>query len=97
MSKEWIMPYNQATLERIIRDGDPKELVTTAESLGEELYRAALTTAQIRNLFGTARRTQANWRNRDRRAGLRRELVLVQPKLEYQATREKPVAYLKEW
>lgn len=92
------LPVNLNTVRQIIADGDAEVLVTTAEALGQNLVAVGLATSQIRNIFGTARKLQANWvGNPQRRAELRRELVLLKPKLDYQAAREAAVKPLKEW
>lgn len=78
-------------LRTIIRDGDGKATVERAEALGEDLARQ-LTTSQIRNIFGTVRRIEMNWPEsadveQARRAY--RDLVLLKPKMAYQAKRER--------
>lgn len=84
-----------AALEAIIVAGETKQLVITAKDLGQELVRVDLKTSQIRNIFGTARKIQAIWFSRRRDA--LHQLMLLQPKLEYQSMREQAVLPLKEW
>jgi CRISPR-associated protein Csm2 len=82
---------NERELKAIIQDGDGKKTVERAEALGEDLARQ-LTTSQIRNIFGTVRRIEMNWpedagAEQARRAY--RDLVLLKPKMAYQAERER--------
>jgi CRISPR-associated protein Csm2 len=65
---------------RAIITGDAKALVDTAETLGPDLKRGELTTAQIRNIFGLIKKME----HRDFSPG---ELLLVKPKLAYAAAR----------
>ncbi len=80
----------QIDLRKIIVDGDAEELVKQADTLGKQLVKP-LTTSQIRNIFGTVRRIAMNWpenasEEQARRA--HRDLLLLKPKLAYQAKRE---------
>ena len=82
---------SQAELRAIIVSGDAETLVAQAKNLGEQLVQQRLTTNQIRNVFGTVRRIEMNWpenatENQARKG--HRELVLLKPKLAYQAKRE---------
>ena len=75
----------------IIVDGDAALLTERAESIGRSLARN-LTTSQIRNVFGTVRQIEMNWglratERQQRQAA--RQLVLLKPKLAYQARRER--------
>jgi CRISPR-associated protein Csm2 len=75
----------------IIAEGDVSLLVDTAEKLGGELARQ-LTTSQIRNIFGEVRRIQMNWppsSDKEKADQAFRSVVLLQPKLAYQAKRER--------
>jgi len=83
-------------LSAIIVEGDARVLVEVAERLGQALARPPdrrdqLTTSQIRSVFGTVRQIEMNWPvldeedDRARRSG--RELILLKPKLAYQARR----------
>ncbi|MFQ6102116.1 MAG: type III-A CRISPR-associated protein Csm2 [Anaerolineae bacterium] len=78
-------------LRSIIVDGNAEVTVKQAEVLGRDLARQ-LTTNQIRNIFGTVRRIEMNWpenasEEQARRA--QRELLLLKPKMAYQAKRER--------
>lgn len=78
-------------LRAIIQTDDTQSLVQWAESLGEGLARQ-LSTSQIRGVFGTVRQIEMNWREeageeRNRRAW--RDLLLLKPKLAYQAKKER--------
>jgi len=86
---------NQRDLQAIIVKGNAEETVKEAETLGRSLARQ-LTTNQIRNIFGTVRRIEMNWpvspkteeeHKRTRKA--QRELLLLKPKMAYQAKRER--------
>lgn len=78
---------------KIIHYDEPEALVKLAENIGKRLaLDDKLTTSQIRNIFGEARKIQSRWTitNSQRTA-----LVLLQPKLAYQAARHRQVEYLK--
>ncbi len=86
---------NTQDLKAIIVKGDAERLVVQANELGERLARP-LSTNQIRNIFGTVRRIEMNWiedpqseadHQRTRKA--KRELILLKPKMAYQARRER--------
>lgn len=76
---------------RIVVEGDAQLLTEKAETIGTKLARQLkLTTAQIRNVFGTVRQIEMNWGPRateqqQRKAA--RQLILLKPKLVYQAKR----------
>lgn len=82
---------------KIIVNGDENELITQASNLGEALVKEfALKTNQIRGIFGTVRRIEMDWRNPNesnvtsqRVKDAQRELALLQPRMQYQAAREK--------
>ena len=85
---------NQDTLEAIIVDGDGEVTVREAESLGRDLARK-LSTSQIRGIFGTVRRIEMTWpeephdeKEEQAAAQAQRELLLLKPKMAYQAKRE---------
>ncbi len=76
---------------KIIADGDVSLLVDTAEEVGGLLARQ-LTTSQIRNIFGEVRRIQMSWSaaaTKEKADAAFRNVVLLQPKLAYQAKRER--------
>lgn len=78
---------------KIIVDGDVSRLVDTAKEVGNSLARQ-LTTSQIRNIFGEVRRIQMNWppdsaKEEAKADAAFRSVVLLQPKLAYQAKRER--------
>nr|PZN20513.1 MAG: type III-A CRISPR-associated protein Csm2 [Chloroflexota bacterium] len=79
---------SEADLKKIIVDGDNETLVAQAERVGSELARQ-LTTSQIRGIFGSVRRIELDWRNAERRAAAQREFALLQPRLAYQARKER--------
>ncbi|NJN67939.1 MAG: type III-A CRISPR-associated protein Csm2 [Chloroflexaceae bacterium] len=81
-------------LKHIIEEGNHAVLITQAERVGRELSRQ-LTTSQIRSIFGSVRQIELDWQapqrhpitERVRRA--QREFFLLQPRLAYQARRER--------
>ena len=75
--------------KKIIQQGDVETLVDTAKATGTALARQ-LTTSQIRNIFGEVRRIEMDWSPTkvDADDAFRR-VVLLQPKLAYQAKRER--------
>jgi len=76
---------------KIIVEGDAKMLTDRAESIGTGLARQ-LTTSQIRNIFGTVRQIEMSWTPRateQERKYAARQLILLKPKLAYQARRER--------
>lgn len=79
--------------QRIISEGDVSLLVDTAKEVGNSLARQ-LTTSQIRNIFGEVRRIQMSWppdaaNDKVKANEAFRSVVLLQPKLAYQARRER--------
>ncbi|HLH72215.1 MAG TPA: type III-A CRISPR-associated protein Csm2 [Chloroflexota bacterium] len=76
---------------RRILNGDPELLVKRAEEIGGQLVRASLKTSQIRNVFGTVRRIEMRWPRNDgdpeKREQAIHDLLLLKPKLAYQAAR----------
>ncbi len=86
---------NKHDLRAIIVEGNAELMVKEAEALGKGLARQ-LTTSQIRNIFGTVRRIEMNWpaspkteTERKRAQKARRDLLLLKPKMAYQAKRER--------
>lgn len=98
------MIVSQEDLRAIIVEGNVEKLVAQAKRLGDKLKVDGLSTAQIRGVFGTARQIEQRWRE----SGLAqdgadaagqaawRQLVLLKPKLEYQARRHASVAELRD-
>ena len=77
-------------IERIL-DGDVEKLVTWADSLGHGLARnERLTTSQVRGFFGAVRQIEAEVQpgQTELEEPTYRKLVLLKPKLAYQAQRE---------
>ena len=83
-------PYPpQEDLQAIIQQGDAKLTVLWAERIGKALARQ-MTTSQIRNIFGTARQIEMGWTSEPEAAKAAvRQLVLLKPRLAYQASRER--------
>ncbi len=87
---------SRINLDAIVTQGDAKALVTEAETLGKQLAQQRLSTSQIRNIFGTVRRIEMNWpenpqddADRERARKAQRDLLLLKPKMAYQAKRER--------
>jgi CRISPR-associated protein Csm2 len=83
----------------IITQDEPQLLVEEAEQAGKKLSDKRLTKSQIRNIFGTVRQIQSNWPPsigpEDQKVRVR-ELLLLKPKLAYQAAREPTVRPLAD-
>lgn len=82
----------------IIVEGDTERLIERAKKIGQALKDAELSVAQIRGVFGTVRRIEMRWTEKaseEVRAQAMRELLLLQPKLEYQAKRQRQVEGLR--
>lgn len=69
-----------------------KTLVETAQTWGEYLAKQGLTTSQIRGIFGQVRQIEMAWpldvQNSQRVQAAERDLILLKPKLAYQAQRD---------
>lgn len=89
---------SDAEVRAIIVDGNTDMLIKKAKEIGRDLKDAGLSMAQIRGVFGTVRRIQMRWAEgaseKVRERAMHR-LLLLQPKLEYQAQRQKEVQGLK--
>ena len=82
----------------IIVEGDTERLIERAKKIGQALKDAELSVAQIRGVFGTVRRIEMRWTEKaseEVRTQAMRELLLLQPKLEYQAKRQRQVEGLR--
>jgi len=80
-----------AELQAIIRENRADLLVKWAEEIGRGLAHQ-LTTSQIRNIFGTVRQIDMRWVPKatdQQRKYAARQLILLKPKLAYQARRER--------
>jgi len=84
-----------ATLKKIIEHDDPETLITWAETIGNGLARnERLTTSQMRGFFGMVRQIEAeadadSQRTDQLPSKLYRRLILLKPKLAYQAERDR--------
>lgn len=88
---------DQDNVKRFIEQDEPEMLVKTAQDVGKALAEQdRLKTNQIRNIFGEARKIQARWRSTSE-SSQRTALILLKPKLEYQAARHKEVGRLRDW
>jgi len=83
-------------VQQIIRTNDAQKLVEEADRFGEELAKNRLTKAQIRNIFGTVRQIEASWQSAEDSGVSLRQLLLLKPKLAYQAARSAPVGPLRD-
>ncbi|MEJ5315307.1 MAG: type III-A CRISPR-associated protein Csm2 [Anaerolinea sp.] len=81
----------------ITQDATGELLVRMADNFGKELKELNLSTSQIRSLFGEVRQIQGEWAvarqkrpqaEAERQKVLRR-LILLKPKMEYRARRER--------
>lgn len=76
-------------LEQIIVHGKADILVYKADSFGRSLADNGLTKNQIRNVFGEVRKIEAQWtRPEDNAKANVRRLLLLKPRMAYQAERE---------
>jgi len=82
-------------IRTIITQDQPKLLVDQAEEIGRALSRS-LSKSQIRNVFGTVRQIQMKWAGEAQKAASYRELLMLKPKLKYQAARTKEVEPLAD-
>ena len=74
----------------IVAHDQPENLVTLADRYGKDLAYANLATAQIRGIFGAVRSMQGNWDREETRQQGKRALLMLKPKLGYQAARLRP-------
>ncbi len=65
-----------------------QEIVKAAKAWGEYLKDEKLTTAQIRSIFGEVRRIEMGWPPNTDNPSAERALILLKPKLAYQAQRD---------
>lgn len=83
------------SIEKIIKTDNPDELIKQAEELGKKLKSDGLKTSSVRNFFGMVRQMQSQETIRIRNEGQQeqiseathRDLLLMIPKLRYQAQR----------
>lgn len=87
----------------IIVDGHSETLVAQARVIGQDLAKARLEMTQIRNIFGEVRQIEMNWprqvkneRDQEKADRAYRQLLLLKPKLAYQASRKRTVAKLQD-
>ena len=73
-------------VKELIANDKPDQLVLQAEQIGQRLARQ-VTTNQIRNIFGTVRQIEMNWRAKPEDSY--RQAVLLKPKIGYAAARER--------
>ena len=82
-------------IRTIITQDEPKLLVGQAEEIGRALS-GSLTKSQIRNIFGTVRQIQMNWTGEAQKAASYRQLLMLKPKINYQAARTREVKPLAD-
>ncbi len=82
-------------IRTIITQDQPKLLVDQAEQIGRALS-GTLTKSQIRNIFGTVRQIQMNWTGEAQKAASYRQLLMLKPKINYQAARTREVEPLAD-
>lgn len=85
----------QPDLRKIIQGADvdsAREMVKAAKAWGEYLAQQKLTTSQIRTIFGLVRLIELSWPSDvddpERARKAERDLILLKPKLAYQAQRD---------
>jgi len=86
-------------IREIIVEGNAERLIERAKQIGKSLKNAGLSMAQIRGIFGTVRRIEMRWTegaSQETQEQAMRQLLLLQPKLEYQARRQKQVEGLRD-
>lgn len=79
--------------------GDPVESARLTAQWGDKIGTALkqdLATAQIRNIFGMVRQIEMNWMQDSDDGHARRSMILLKPKLKYQAQRKSEVQALAE-
>lgn len=91
------LPVDEQALRQIILEGNPEQLDRSATDLGKDLAQGGLTTSQIRMIYGTAKTIQAKWAMKNTDDDPSWELVMLKPKLAYQARRHAQVSPLKDW
>lgn len=98
---------SDSELKQIIEGNElsaTKLLVTTAEALGSKLKELNLKSSQIRTIFGTVRQIEMSWMldgtdPAKQTTSMRKattQLVLLKPKMAYQAMRNEPVKPLAD-
>jgi CRISPR-associated protein Csm2 len=91
------MAADTTNIKRLIQSDNPELLVDQAFAIGRKLaIEDKLTTNQIRNVFGEARKIQARWQSPADTNAQRTSLVLLKPKLAFQSARHRSVIYLQE-
>ena len=84
----------------LILDGDARLLVDSAEKLAGDLKNDGLMTSQIRGIFGTVRRIELSWPRSGADELVRKqkmsEVLMLRPRLAYQAKRHRPVERLEQ-
>lgn len=78
----------QLDMRAIIQSGDIQKLVSFAEVQGGALQNYGLTTSQIRLSFGQVRQIEAMWSISGQREQAERLLMLLKPRIAYQAARD---------
>lgn len=80
--------------EIMTHDPTGEMLVSYSDQLAEQLKDDDLGTSQIRNIFSEVRRIESMWRSEGQGEAALRRLVLLKPKMAYQAARESKVRNL---
>ena len=94
------LAVDEDALQKIIVEGNTQLLIAEAEAFGGQLAKKdRLETSQIRNIFGTVRQIEMNWprqkaTEQQKRDALR-QLLLLKPKMAYQANRKRSVSALQ--
>lgn len=80
--------------EIMTADSYGEVLVRYSEQLASQLVRDGLGTSQIRNIFSEVRQIESMWRSGGQSQAAMRRLILLKPKMAYQAARERKVENL---
>lgn len=90
-----VITIHGISLPQIIQDGNAQLLVDQAKDFGTAAFQAGLTKSQIRGIFGTVRQIDAGWDKNSPQQNLRK-VLLLKPRLAYQAAREPKVRPLAD-
>ncbi len=84
-------------VQKLIAEDDAKLLIEKAQELGGQMAADRVTTNQVRNIFGAVRQLQLRWRSKDAPDADKafRQVMLLRPKMAYQAKRTANLANLK--
>lgn len=76
------------SIPKFIQQDDPVRMVESAMSLGQTLVNEDLSNSQFRTIYGQIRQIAASWRIEDQHESARRHLLLIKPRISYQAKKD---------